>query len=58
MIQSGHCKVETALTKDLPAQIMRRPCPFAASGEGLNSENGNLLPETGKIVQPRQQTVQ
>ena len=29
----------------------------AASAEGLNSENGNLLPETGNTVQPHQQTV-
>ena len=54
MIQSGGCKVETALTKDLPAQTRED----LASAQGLNSENGNLLPETGKIVQPRQQTAQ
>ena len=53
VIQSGGCKVETASTKDL---LSKSRVFFAASAQGLNSENGNLLPETGKIVQPRQET--
>ena len=47
MIQIGGCKVETALTKDLPAEDFVL-LQFQLNSEGLNSENGNLLQEIGK----------
>ena len=43
--QSRGFKVETTLTEHLV------PCvPCAVSTQGLNTENANLLPETGSMV--------
>ena len=53
MVQSGGFKVETGLTEDFSAKSHEDLVPCAASSQGLSSENGKL-PETGSIVQPRQ----
>ena len=54
MIQSGDFKVETSLTEDFLPKSHEHLVLCAASTQDLNSKNGNLLPETGSIVQPRQ----
>ena len=58
LIQSGGCKVETTLTKDLPDHITSHEDFVLLQLQGLNLENGNLLSETGKTVQCPQQTAQ
>ena len=61
VIQSEDFKVETSLTEAFLSKSYEDLVLCAASNQGLNSGNGNLLPETGSTVQPRQnhqQTVQ
>ena len=49
---------DTPLTKDFSVISREDLVLCAVSTQDLNSENGNLLPETGSIVQPCQQTAQ
>ena len=61
VIQSGDFKVETSLAEDFSPKSHEHLVLCAALTQGLNSENGNLLPETRSILQPLQngqQTVQ
>ena len=57
-IQSGGFEVETSLTEEFLPKSHEDLVHCADSTQGLNSENGNLLPETGSIVQPHQNRLQ